>query len=161
MRQYFWSKSTGFYKNKFIYWKLVLKYSFVIRECIQANILFYNEIFMKKTIYKKEIVIDNNIVSFEFNNPSKEEWNISENFDFINKPFVFTIWVCEIIKIDELDETLKEINIKNIIKQIITIVYEKARVDNLDYLQRLSINNEKCWIIDNWCDICLLLPNEY
>lgn len=116
---------------------------------------------MKKTIYKKEIVIDNNIVSFEFNNPSKEEWNISENFDFINKPFVFTIWVCEIIKTDESDETLKEINIKNIIKQIITIVYEKARVDNLDYLQKLSINNEKCWIIDNWCDICLLLPNEY
>lgn len=53
---------------------------------------------MKKPIYKEEKTICDNIVCFEFNNPIKDEWNISENFDFINKPFVFTIWVCEIIK---------------------------------------------------------------
>lgn len=116
---------------------------------------------MKKPIYKEEKTICDNIVCFEFNNPIKDEWNISENFDFINKPFVFTIWVCEIIKTNESDEDLKEIKIKDIIKEIITFVHERARIDTLDYLQKLSINDTKCWIIDNGCDICLLLPNEY
>lgn len=116
---------------------------------------------MKKTIYKVEKIINDNIVCFELNNPIKDEWNISENFDFIKKPFVFTIWVSELIKTNESDEILRDIEIKNIVKEIITFIYERAKIDTLDYLQKLSINDTKCWIIDNGCDICLLLPNEY
>ena len=123
---------------------------------------------MSKTIYKEEKTIYWNRIQFELNLPCVKEWNISENFDFITKPFVFTIGVYEIMKIDlpvndnnSNVEILKDELIKTIVKEIIINIYLKAKETKLDYLQRLSINWCKCWIIDNGSDICLLLPSEY
>lgn len=110
----------------------------------------------------------NNII-LQFNTPNIDEWNISEDFDYKNKIFVFTNWVSDLIKTDFLENIISpilyEITIENfkhkLITEIIDIIYKEAKVRKLDYLQKLKINNTDCWIIDNWEDICLLLPSEY
>jgi len=110
-----------------------------------------------------------NVISFQFNKPNIDEWNISENFDYKRKPFVYTIWISELIKTEFLKNLVSPLfyeitceNFKNkLVSEIIDIVFQKAKSEKLDYLQKLKINNTDCWIIDNWEDICLLLPSEY
>ncbi len=110
-----------------------------------------------------------NKIIFQFNSPNIDDWDISENFDYKNKIFVFTQWVQELIKTDFLEDILLQFNHEvvsenfkhKLIAEIIDIIYKEAKVKKLDYLQKLSINSVDCWIIDNWEDICLLLPNEY
>ncbi len=114
-------------------------------------------------------IIDNNTIIFEFNNPSLDEWNISENFDFHSKPFVCTIWISEIIDTSSLKNYTKNTDNdflidslkQKVIWEIISTIYERAKYLKLDYLQKLSINWNKCWCIDNGVDICLMLPDEY
>lgn len=122
---------------------------------------------MRKPVYREEKDIHGNRIQFELNLPSKDEWNISENFNYLSKPFVFTVGVYEIMKTDISNERdteskeQKEESIKTTVGEIISFIHQKAWETRLDYLQRLSINDNKCWIIDNGNDICLLLPSEY
>lgn len=123
--------------------------------------------FLKWAVMTK--IIDWNTIIFKFNNPSINEWDISEDFDFHKKPFVCTLWVSEIIDTKELKNYTKNIDDdflidsfkQKIIWEIISTIYERAKYIRLDYLQKLSINSIDCWIIDNWVDICLMLPSEY
>ena len=110
-----------------------------------------------------------NIIFFQFNRPNIDEWNISEDFDFHKKTFVCTSWVFEIIDTSEfrnilswlVHDLLKDNLKKRVISEIISTIYERAKYLKLDYLQKLSINWISCWCIDNWADICLMLPDEY
>ncbi|MDD3793286.1 MAG: hypothetical protein PHI37_00540 [Candidatus Gracilibacteria bacterium] len=114
-------------------------------------------------------IIDGNTIIFKFNNPSVDEGDISEDFDFHKKPFVCTLGVSEIIDTKELKNYTKNIDDdflidsfkQKIIGEIISTIYERAKYIRLDYLQKLSINSTDCWIIDNGVDICLMLPSEY
>lgn len=115
------------------------------------------------------IVIESNKIEFEFNSPSEDEWNISENFDITSKQFSFTVWINNLIDLSDFKELsskfiydLVESKLKeSIASNIIKTIYIKAKETRLDYLQKININWTKCWIIDNWNDICLMLPEEY
>lgn len=117
----------------------------------------------------KNLEVSWNNIIFQFNSPNIDDWDISENFDYKNKIFVFTKWVHELIKTDFLKTIVSPFNYEltsenfkhKLIAEIIDIIYKEAKVKKLDYLQKLSINSVDCWIIDNWEDICLLLPSEY
>jgi len=114
-------------------------------------------------------IVEWNTIKYEFNTPNIDEWNISENFDYESKLFTFTIWVSEIIDLSEFKQLssdlifdlVEESLIKKIIRSVIDTLYFKAKEKKLDYLQKIHINWTLCWVIDNWNDICLLLPNEY
>ena len=98
-----------------------------------------------------------NIIELYFSSPSKDEWDINEDFDFQTKLFTVTMWVQNLFKLDSEQELKTQLLLHDIIKKL----NDKWKVKRLDYLQKLKINGELCWIIDNWVDICLLLPSEY
>lgn len=88
-----------------------------------------------------------NIV-FELNPPEEEDW-ITETF---SKEFKFTtLWVQELLW-DYSEEYSRF---------IFKTLEEKAKVQPLDYLQKLKINWETVWAIDDWHWVTLLLPSEY
>jgi len=99
-----------------------------------------------------------NYFELNFSPPRKDEWDISEDFDYHRKPFVITKWVYEEVKIYTSDEDIKK---QIIFNRIINTYYEKAKVMKLDYLQKLKVNRDICRLIDNWTDICLMYPTDY
>lgn len=99
-----------------------------------------------------------NYFELNFTPPRAENGNISEDFDYNKKNFVITKWVYEEIAVYTSDSDMIK---QNIFQVIIDKYYEKAKVMKLDYLQKLVINREKCWLIDNWEYICLMFPEEY
>jgi hypothetical protein len=105
---------------------------------------------------KKYEIFWNNI-ELLFLSPNKDEWNINEDFNYQTKLFTVSRWVQDLFKLD----SEQEIKIQLILYDIIKKLNDKSKVKRLDYLQKLKINKELCWIIDNWEDICLLLPSEY
>lgn len=98
--------------------------------------------------------------SFElnFSIPSKDEWNISEDFNYNKKAFVVTKLLADDFKIDGEYEFIE---IQTILYEIIKKYHQKSKIMRLDYLQKLKINWKVCWLIDNWNDICLMYPSEY
>lgn len=115
------------------------------------------------------LIVEWNTIIFEFNVPNKDEWDISEDFDFQKKPFVTTTGTYDLIDLSEFEllssplifKMVKQTLKKKVIWEIIITIFEKAKNIRLDYLQKLSINGTKCWVIDNGSDICLMLPEEY
>lgn len=98
-----------------------------------------------------------NEIELFFTSPNIDEWNINENFDYEKKIFTITQWVQDLIYINKEYEIKSQILYHSIIKRL----KDRAKKERLDYLQKLKINNTNCWIIDNWEDICLMLPSEY
>lgn len=98
--------------------------------------------------------------SFElnFSIPSKDEWNISEDFNYNKKAFVVTKLLADNLKIDSEYEFME---LQTILYEIIKKYHNKSKTMRLDYLQKLKINWKICWLIDNWNDICLMYPSEY
>jgi hypothetical protein len=45
--------------------------------------------------------------------------------------------------------------------KIFASLFQAAKIQPLDYLQKLRINWEKCWCIDNGEVITLMTPDEY
>lgn len=86
-------------------------------------------------------------------------WLIKEDFNYHLKQFVITIWVNNLLKF----KSNKYIEVKQqmIYHNLINKVYEKAKIIDLDYLQNIKINWVNCWLLDNWNDICLMLPSDY
>lgn len=103
----------------------------------------------------KEITIWNTSIEFQFNEPLEETWFISETFDIRQKPAYGTNWITDIIK------GKSEIHTQLIIGQIFQEFYQTAKIQKLDYLQKLSINEIEVWCIDNGSTICLLTKEEY
>jgi len=117
-------------------------------------IIWFNTNFL---IMNKKYEIFWNNIELLFSSPNKAEWDINEDFDYHTKIFTVTRWVQDLFKLD----SEQEIRIQLILHDIIKKLNDKSKVKRLDYLQKLKINKELCWIIDNWEDICLLLPSEY
>lgn len=108
---------------------------------------------------EKEYYIWFNKVKFEFNSPNIEDTQITEDFNYNKKPFVITKGVINLLVLKpNLDE---ELQLQITFNKIIRKIYETWKLIWLDYLQKLEINWTKCRIIDNWEDICLMLPCEY
>ena len=93
-----------------------------------------------------------NEINIKYSSP--EIW-ISENFDYINKHFYMTKWINNIFILEN------EIQKWEIASNIINKIYERAKSEELDFLLKIEINWIETWIIDNWRDICLMLPEEY
>ena len=93
-----------------------------------------------------------NEIDIKYSSP--ENW-ISEDFDFSKKRFYITKWVENLLFLE--NENQKRIIATNIIRK----VYKKAKIEILDYFLKIEINWTETWLIDNWYDICLMLPEEY
>ena len=106
---------------------------------------------------KKDYYIYWNYIELSFLSPEKEDWYIRESFNYREKPFYITLWVNSLLNLIDYIELKQQLIYHNIINKI----YEKSKVKDLDYLQKLNINGTKCWIIDNGSNICLMLPDEY
>jgi len=98
-----------------------------------------------------------NDIELLYLSPDIEDWDINEDFDFEKKIFTITKWIQNLIILNEEKEIKSQILFYSIIKKI----RYKAKETRLDYLQKLYINNKLCWLIDNWENICLMLPSEY
>lgn len=98
-----------------------------------------------------------NIIELYFSSPNEEQNYIKEDFDYKSKTFVITNWVNSLLQLESNDIIKQNIIYYNIIRELND--YSKSK--DLDYLQKLDINWTRCWIIDNWNDICLMLPSEY
>lgn len=95
-----------------------------------------------------------NEIDIKYSSP--ETW-ISEDFDFLKKHFYMTLWVEKLFFLEKQNEIQKRVIATNIINK----VYEKAKIEELDYFLKIEINWNETWLIDNWNDICLMLPEEY
>lgn len=100
----------------------------------------------------KTFTIGGNVIEFQFNLPLEETNFLSEDFDYTMKPANATVWV-----IDLINSPLPQI----IIWKIFHILYEQSKVQKLDYLQKISINETDVWALHNGDYMTLLLPEEY
>ena len=106
----------------------------------------------------KHTILGNTVELF-FNKQKQEFRNIVPKFDFPTQIFVTTRWVNDIL-IWENEESLKLIQ-QMVFSYVITEIKERAKEEKLDYLQKVTINWNKCWLIDDGSHICLMLPSEY
>jgi len=95
-----------------------------------------------------------NEINIQYSSP--ENW-ISEDFDFLKKHFYMTWWVINLLNFQNINEFQKRVIAINIINK----VCEKAKIEELDYFLKIELNWTETWLIDNWNDICLMLPEEY
>jgi len=95
-----------------------------------------------------------NEIDIKYSSP--ETW-ISEDFNFLKKSFFITCWVEKLLNFQDINKFQKRVIATNIINK----VYEKAKIEVLDYFLKIQINWTETWLIDNWNDICLMLPEEY
>jgi len=100
-----------------------------------------------------------NTVELFFNKQKKQFRSIIPTFNFLEQIFVTTPWVNDIL-ISETEEGLKLIQ-QVVFSEIIMKLKEKAKIEKLDYLQKITINSHKCWLLDDGNSICLMLPSEY
>jgi phosphoserine phosphatase len=82
-------------------------------------------------------------IIFSFNEPLEECGNVSETFDIFTKPTYATIGITELIN------TSSEAMTQLIIGEVFKTFYQTAKVQKLDYLQKLSINGTEVWCIDD------------
>jgi hypothetical protein len=92
-------------------------------------------------------------VKFEFNPPVEETGFLKEGFDSVAKPAYATPGIAEIIE--------RSTPIQPVVSEIFRIFRERAKHSSLDYLQKLSLDGEKVWCIDDGNSVCLLTPAEY
>lgn len=102
----------------------------------------------------KTLTIKGNVIEFKFNPPIEETGGISEDFNYLQKPAYGTIWITELIKSDN------DIMVRIIIWKVFQELFETWKVQNLDYLQVVVINQEETWIIDDGYSICWMRKEE-
>ncbi len=103
----------------------------------------------------KALTFWNIIIKLQFNEPHEETGFLSENFNLSKKQAYATAGISELLNQDS------KIKVQWIIWQIFQEYFETARIQKLDYLQKLTINWEEVWLIDNWEVITLLTKEEY
>ena len=100
-----------------------------------------------------------NKIKLLFRHRKLKKPDIDVNFNSNTKIFRVTIWVNEILNF-ALDDFL-ELNQSLLHKDIIKKYEEKAKEEDLDFLQVLFINNQYCFLIDSWSWLTLMHSNEY
>ena len=95
-----------------------------------------------------------NTVVFDFNSPAKECGYIAETFDKEHSIYTRTV-----------ESFLAENNAIDLVPfiagRIVGILHQKARGIPLDYLQKLTVNGELLWCIDDGNSVCLMFPEDY
>lgn len=100
----------------------------------------------------KAITILNTDLKFQFNPPTEENWGISEDFNYQKQPAYATADV-----VNTINNPYSQI----VIWKIFQILHEQSKIQKLDYLQKLSINETEVWALHNWDYMTLLLPENY
>ncbi|MDD2892188.1 MAG: hypothetical protein PHQ95_04435 [Candidatus Gracilibacteria bacterium] len=103
----------------------------------------------------KTLTIEGNVIEFKFNPPLEETGFIGEDFDYIKKPAYGTIGITELIKSN--NDTM----VQMIIGRVFQELFKTGKVQSLDYLQVVVINDEETWVIDNGSTICWMTKSEY
>lgn len=104
----------------------------------------------------KTLIYGNTKIELQFNEPIEETGYVKESFDINKRHSYATIWISELLN------TKSEIQTQFIVGQIFQEYYRIAKIQELDYLQKLTINWTEVWLIDDWAStICLLKKEEY
>ncbi|EKD44439.1 MAG: hypothetical protein ACD_71C00130G0001 [uncultured bacterium (gcode 4)] len=103
----------------------------------------------------KTLTLEGNVIEFKFNPPIEETNFTSEDFDFQRKPSYATIGITELIQADN------DIVASMVVGRTFRELAETAKVQDLDYLQVVVINQEETWIIDNGSTLCWMTKSEY
>lgn len=96
-----------------------------------------------------------NSITFAFNIPTKETGYLSETFDIREKRAYATCWIEELLKFEW------DIMLQMILGAIFGTLSKTAKIQKLDYLQYITINEVEVWCIDNGESICLMRKEEY
>lgn len=95
------------------------------------------------------------ILIFELNAPTSETGYLKEDFDFLQK------WAYATDGIQELLDIPNEVLLQIFLGKVFSYIKTKAKLQKLDYLQRVRINNIETWLIDDGNTICWMTKSEY
>ena len=96
-----------------------------------------------------------NHIIFALNPPTRETSYLSEDFDFRHKGAYITPGIEEMLDIQNA------IVLKLFLGNIFAYLHTKAQLQKLDYLQKVQLNGEETWIIDDGGSICWMRREEY
>ena len=94
-------------------------------------------------------------IECEMSKPIISEGGLKEDFNFYQKPAYMTTWV------QALFNEKEPFYLQLFLGYLLPVYFETAKIQPLDYLQKLTINKTTVWLIDDGVNICLLLPEEY
>lgn len=102
-------------------------------------------------------------VEFDFNAPTLETGRISESFDHLAKGAYATAGAADFIAEAGAGDGLLDGRFVSrfVIAKIFRTLADRASREPLDYLQKLRVNGEEFWCVDNGDYVTLLLPEEY
>jgi hypothetical protein len=89
------------------------------------------------------------------NPPIFSEGGLKEDFNYSLKPAYMTLWI------QTLFSHTNALQVQLFFGSLLRLYFETAKVQPLDYRQKLTIDQTEVWLIDNGATICLLLPEEY
>lgn len=92
---------------------------------------------------------------FELNAPTSETGFLKEDFDFLQKWAYATDWIQELLDISN------EIVLQIFLGKVFTYLKVKAKLQKLDYLQKIQVNSIDTWLIDDGNTICWMRKEEY
>lgn len=101
------------------------------------------------------ISVYGNSIHFALNVPTKETGYLSETFDLREKRAYATSGIEEVLKFQW------DVMLQMILWAIFGILNKTAKIQKLDYLQHIIINDTEVWCIDNGESICLMRKEEY
>jgi hypothetical protein len=94
-------------------------------------------------------------LTFELNAPTSETGYLKEDFDFLTKWWYATEWIQELLSISN------EIALQILLGKVFSYLKTKAKIEKLDYLQKIRVNNIETWLIDDGNTICWMRKEEY
>lgn len=80
---------------------------------------------------------------------------LAEDFDFRHKGARITPWIEEMLDIQN------EVTLRLFLGNVFVYLRTKAKLQKLDYLQKVYLNKEETWIIDDGGSICWMRISEY
>lgn len=102
----------------------------------------------------KTFTLEGNVIEFKLNPPIEETNFLKEDFNFQRKPSYATIGITELIQVDN------DIIASMIVWRTFRELAETAKIQDLDYLQVVVINQEETWVIDDGYSICWMKKEE-
>lgn len=92
---------------------------------------------------------------FELNAPTSETGYLKEDFDFLQK------WAYATDGIQELLDISDEVALQILLGKVFAYLRIRAKLQKLDYLQKIQVNNIDTWLIDDGNTICWMRREEY
>ncbi len=96
-----------------------------------------------------------NHIIFALNPPTRETSYLSEDFNFKLKRAHITSGIEEMLDISN------EVALRLFLGRVFSYIKNKAQLQKLDYLQKVHLNGEETWIIDDGGSICWMRRDEY